>query len=569
MTSDSSIVTAICEESPLRPSAVAALADRRELHGDVDLIALKALNKEPARRYSSVDQFAQDIRRHLGRLPVLAAPDAWTYRARKFASRHRLGLGAAALVVVSLAGGVVATAWQAHRAREAGARADRRFNDVRRLANSFLFEFHDAIEPLPGSTKARQLVVQRATEYLDSLSKESANDPTLERELAASYEKVGDVQGLPTFANLGDTEGALRSHERALTIRQALAAATPSDPALQRELAITHSHLGNLFHAKKEMPTALTHVHRSLAIRQALYDRSPTDEQARRSLAVGHYYLADIASYQEDWAVARDSKERETALFEAILAAKPSDPRAQRDLSIAFKTLGALLERSGDPTAALVKYRQAAALDERRLQANPMASETKLDLWFSQASIGYALSEAGDVAGSLEQYGRALKLRQEVAAADVHDARAQETVARAHLSIGQVLRKHNRRVDALGQLRQALEIVSRLYATSPANLDRAQRLANVYGALAGTASELAAAAGSKAAANPYCHDTKRWAQRGMEVWGAIAQKVLCRRRPGRGGRPSSADCGMRCRASMIRFFRACRVLRHDAPHSCP
>ena len=184
-------------------------------------------------------------------------------------------------------------------------------------------------------------MVQRATEYLDSLSKESANDPTLDRELAASYEKVGDVQGLPNFANLGDTEGALRSHERALTIRQALAAATPSDPALQRELAITHSHLGNLFHTKKETPTALSHVRRSLAIRQALYDRSPTDEQARRSLAVGHYYLADIASYQEDWAVARDSKERETALFEAILAAKPSDPRAQRDVSIAYKTLGA------------------------------------------------------------------------------------------------------------------------------------------------------------------------------------------------------------------------------------
>ena len=209
LTSDSSIVTAICEEDPRRPSAVAAGADQRDVRGDVDLIVLKALNKDPARRYSSVDQFAQDIRRHLGRLPVLAAPDAWAYRARKFAARHRFGLGAAALVVVSLVGGVVATAWQAYRAREAGARADRRFNDVRRLANSFLFEFHDAIDDLPGSTKARQLVVQRATEYLDSSVEGIRERPTLDRELATSYEKVGDVQGLPNFANLGDTEGAL------------------------------------------------------------------------------------------------------------------------------------------------------------------------------------------------------------------------------------------------------------------------------------------------------------------------------------------------------------------------
>ena len=104
----------------------------------------------------------------------------------------------------ALAGGVWATLREARRARAAEARAERRFNDVRKLANSFLFEFHDAIRDLPGSTAARALVVKRALEYLDGLAKESAGDRALRRELAEAYQQVGDVQGNPFMPNLGD-----------------------------------------------------------------------------------------------------------------------------------------------------------------------------------------------------------------------------------------------------------------------------------------------------------------------------------------------------------------------------
>ena len=215
---------------------------------------LKALQKDPARRYGTVEQFAQDITRHLGGLPVLARPDTIRYRTTKFITRHKVGVAASALVAVSLVGGVVTTAWQARVAGQQRSRAERRFNDVRRLANSFLFEFHDAIANLPGATKARELVVRRAIEYLDSLSSESANDASLERELAAAYDKVGDVQGLPAFANLGDTPGALQSHQSALALRRSLADANPSDPELQRELASTYSHLSSLLATHEGFP---------------------------------------------------------------------------------------------------------------------------------------------------------------------------------------------------------------------------------------------------------------------------------------------------------------------------
>jgi non-specific serine/threonine protein kinase/serine/threonine-protein kinase len=159
------ISRAITETEPRRPSAVVGKSERwaRGLRGDLDNVVLMALRKEPERRYQSVERLSDDIRRHLENLPVLARHDTFGYRATKFVQRNKAATSAAALVALSLLGGIVATSWQAQKAREqeamataAKARAEQRFNDVRRLAHSVLFEYYDAIENLPGATAARK-----------------------------------------------------------------------------------------------------------------------------------------------------------------------------------------------------------------------------------------------------------------------------------------------------------------------------------------------------------------------------------------------------------------------------
>src|SRR5205814_6725124 len=89
--------------------------------------------------------------------------DTMPYRAAKFVRRHRAAVAAAGLVMLSLAAGMAATIREARVARGERARAERRFNDVRKLANTFLFEFHDAIASLAGSTPARKLVDRKST----------------------------------------------------------------------------------------------------------------------------------------------------------------------------------------------------------------------------------------------------------------------------------------------------------------------------------------------------------------------------------------------------------------------
>ena len=122
---------------------------------------MMAMRKDPKRRYASVEQFSEDLRRHLDGMPVIARPDTLAYRTGKFIQRNNIGVAAASRCFWPLTGGVAATAWQARIASLERARAKRRFNEVRKLAGSFLFELHDSIRDLPGSTPARELIVRR------------------------------------------------------------------------------------------------------------------------------------------------------------------------------------------------------------------------------------------------------------------------------------------------------------------------------------------------------------------------------------------------------------------------
>ena len=172
--------------------------------------------------------------------------------------------------MLSLIAGLITTIWQARRAQAQQAKAERRFNDVRKLANSYLFEFHDAIAELQGTTQARALVVKRALEYLDSLAQEANDDRSLQQELAAAYLKVGDVQGRPGHASLGDKEGALNSYRKAQAIYEALAATGNKDAALRQEMTTGFIRVGDAlqYHDSK---AALT------SYRQGLAAANPTD----------------------------------------------------------------------------------------------------------------------------------------------------------------------------------------------------------------------------------------------------------------------------------------------------
>ena len=241
----SAVARAQSSETALRRGATAR-GLRRRLAGDLDYIILKALEKEVTRRYGSVEQFARDIRRYMEGFPVLARGRTTAYLLSRMVRRHRVAVITGGLVAASLIAGLIGTAWQARVASLERDRAKRRFEDVRSLARAVVFDIHDAIANLPGSTKARETLVLHALRYLDNLSREAHGDGSLEHELGVAYGKIGDVQGRPMFPNLGRSEDALRSYQRSQELLRSAAARSPDSLYFSRDLVVTMQRLGDL-----------------------------------------------------------------------------------------------------------------------------------------------------------------------------------------------------------------------------------------------------------------------------------------------------------------------------------
>ncbi|MBI5170551.1 MAG: serine/threonine protein kinase [Candidatus Eisenbacteria bacterium] len=219
----------VCTEEPRKPSSYAG-PFARSLAGDLDLVVLTALAKEPSRRYASAADLADELRRFRAGLPIQARPDTIGYRARKFAGRNRGVLATLALVLLALVAGVVSTARQAQQTK-------RRFEQVRALANTLLFDIQSEIRDQPGMTPLRERIVNRATAHLAGLAEDAKRDPALRGELAAAYEQLGELQGDPSFASLGDLPGAIASYRQARVLRQQALADAPGDPVRLHALA--------------------------------------------------------------------------------------------------------------------------------------------------------------------------------------------------------------------------------------------------------------------------------------------------------------------------------------------
>jgi non-specific serine/threonine protein kinase/serine/threonine-protein kinase len=400
------LAEAICTTEPVRPSAAVSEADAslgRRLRGDLDTILLTALRKEPERRYPSVEQLAGDVRRHLEGLPVRARPDTFGYRAGKFVRRNRAGVAAAVLVALALIAGTVATAWQARQARAAQARAEHRFNDVRALAHAVLFDYHDAIKDLPGSTPVRERLVRDALSYLDTLAREAQGDRSLQRELAAAYERVADVQGGNLSGNLGDSQGALASYAKAQQILEALFAADSGDGQTRRALARTAVARGTLLFDSGDVEGSLALARQAEAVLRPLADDS-VDAHLRLALAAADDLLGVLLLETGD---ARGAAERHRIAIRRLEAAPPAEqavPAFRRALSVAHQHLGDDLIQLDDREATLESYRRSRAIRVALVAEFPDNGDYKglvgtIDFW-----TGTVLAELGRYEEALAKY---------------------------------------------------------------------------------------------------------------------------------------------------------------------
>jgi non-specific serine/threonine protein kinase/serine/threonine-protein kinase len=467
----------VCEQDPEKPSAA---ANRPELRGDLDAIVLKAMRKEPRERYSSPEEFAGDIGRYLSKWPVLARRGSNRYVLRKFVERHRLAIAITAVATLLTLAGVVGVVMESRVARAERAKAERRFNDVRRLANSVIYEMHDGIAALPGSTPVRKLLVTKATEYLDSLAKEARGDDSLQRELADAYIRVGDVQGGPSFANLGDTKGAFVSYQKARSILQTVVGRSPNMKQCRFLLADVNGRLASAYLAIHDLPHAMDAVKEELSGREEIARQSHQDKESSYAVAAAHFRLAQVmlATRKLDQAIAEF--QNCLKMHESLLVTPPPDVNDQRNLALDHKYLCTAYEYGYDLAKAAEHCQLAVDLDERRAAAHPADQQAKRDLGYSLSQTGTIYEKKGSLPAAFQSFNRSLSIRQAVADGDPQNVSARASLVFPHLALGDVLTDMGKMAEAVGQYRMAAQIGEPLIAKDPAKSQPRESVARAY-----------------------------------------------------------------------------------------
>lgn len=461
------IVRAVCESNPTAPSRAAAgpNTSATNLKGDLDTIILKALRKEPERRYSSVEQFSADIDRHLKNLPISAAPDTWRYRAAKFVSRNRIGVAAACLILVTLLSGLAATLYQRNKAQ-------RRFNDVRQLANSFLFEFHDAIENLSGSTPARKLLVSRAVEYLDKLAEDAGDDPALLRELASGYERIGKIQGNSYYANLGDSDGAMKSYQRSLEIRQKLNNADPNNRELQYELARSYRGVGDMLYTIDDLKGALKAYENGVETLEKAAAAEPDNLQFLNVLADIHSRCGDVKGMEGfqnlgDTIGALESYRRSVEIAKKLIEIKPDNTEYLGDYGTRLMYFGRLQAAQGDSKGSIESGQNALAIFDKLSAEDPSNFQFKTRQMIVLNSIRIPLIEEGRTREAVDNGHRVIKTLNEMVAADPKNINLKRGLGVSYNSLGTAL-MHAKDFDAaIENFRRALSFAEELAAADP------------------------------------------------------------------------------------------------------
>jgi eukaryotic-like serine/threonine-protein kinase len=433
------------------------IRNAKSLRGDLDNIVLKALRKEPHRRYASVQEFSEDIRRHLEGLPVTASPDTLAYRTSKFVHRHRVSVLASVFILLSLLAGIATTTWQAHRANLERAKAERRFNETRKLSKYLMTDVFDSLTLLSGATQVQKDLTQNALRYLDKLAQEESDDVVLLGELAAIYIRLGQVQN----SSFHDTRAALESFQKAVDLQRKRVSRVPNDVAIKRDLIFALGHADEVLEHNERTEEYLRVASEIQNLRQEVINAQPDNIRDIFALALDYLARGRIFNLLKRREEARSDYQNAFRLTtQAITLSKDraQTPQEKIDLSFRYVYLGEIYALLEDWQNAVASNRTACEIAETVWRENPALMQAMRNTASSHRSLAAALERIGDHQGALENYQYSLRAVSEAAANNRDSAEFRHGEAAYTIKVGAALHKVGESTRAIEMVKRGLEI---------------------------------------------------------------------------------------------------------------
>jgi tetratricopeptide (TPR) repeat protein len=328
-----------------------------------------------------VTALADDIHRHLDGFAIVARQDSRAYRVRRFVRRHWLPISAGTALVASLAGGIVATRYQARQ-------AERRFEQVRGIARAMMNDVHAAIRDLPSSTKAQETVLKTAIDYLDGLAREAGGDRALQIEIASGYLKAAEIAYSLDRPSLGRPDEARRYVERAAAMLAPFQSAAEADPDLAAAVVERHRMAGNLEFDAGRRDNALATLRRGFEVGDAALRRAPDHLPL---LAALQGTMFELLSRFNPNALAMSLLPRFLEIADHRMALQPGDAEATAQLAVTYSQAGNVESARENAARAQEYYRRAADLQTRLVQQAPDNVMARRDRMIALANLADSL----------------------------------------------------------------------------------------------------------------------------------------------------------------------------------
>ncbi len=446
--------------------------------GDLDNIIHKSLHEETTRRYQTVQEFSEDIRRYLVGLPVTATADSAVYRFSKFVQRHRQGVGIGAVVAILILATSSVAIWQGITANRERAKSEKRFEQVRKLANIVLFEYHDGIEKLPGATAMREKMVTDSLEFLDNLSAEEGGNVDLQRDIVKAYQKVGDIQGGGNSGNVGKTNEALVNYQKAFSIQEKIVSANSANITDQKMLADLHINIGGLQQDIGELHNTEKSFQSALDIYSNLQTQSPNDFKIRAAVAKTFWNIALLKVTQNNFAEGLENYQKAAEIYQQLAIDDGSYKSGYlRNVALTNKYMGSIWQQRGESAKALQLFQKSLEIDLENAKNSPNDVSAELDLSFTYGSVASASRDLKDFQAALENYQNAIEIREKVFNADNKNVFAENALARGYQELGKTFLQKNDFAKAAEHLVKSQSIYQKSSDSDGENLDKKLRLA--------------------------------------------------------------------------------------------
>ncbi len=413
-----------------RPASLSTV--NTTLKGDVDNIALKAMEKDRDRRYQSAAELASDINHFLNNEPIIARPLSIGYQVRLFTKKYKRTCAAVVLLAVSIVLGLFGTTWgmvEASRQRVIAEKqkqiAEDRYESILSMSRDFIGDFYNGIVKLNAAISVRQHVLEQTFSHLDKLEATAGETDEILLEKAKTNYRLGNLYAGTNAANLGDRKQAALHHQQGLAQFEALVENGRID--CHYYVALEHTQLANLLFIDKSYGEAIAAFQKSNSVIDTVLLTTPSDSKALRLQDRNNMRLVDI--YRKT-----DRMDQAMAILDGHISSvkqraldKPNDLPLQRDYANGLLRAASAKLAMKDYSAAIEQYTDAINIYKELMSLEPENGRAPKDLAWAHFFLGEARLVSGeDMLGFNElELGLALIRDRAVAFPKDEDARAQ------------------------------------------------------------------------------------------------------------------------------------------------